>query len=503
MAGTLLQRTSVTGNSYPGFSTLNYRLLIAALIFLIASSAVAEDVAVDAEAFSGIYVKADDSEYDYATQSFRAEGNALVRYDDISVTADVVTGNANTGDFEATGNVTFTQDDRVVKGQKFTYNYETKIGHASDASASADSIYFHGEELDSKPAGYTLKGSRFTTCDRAEPHYYLAARELIIRPNDKLIARRVRIVALGKTLFTLPKYTVSLKEGRPSGLKLPSMGISGEYGPYIAHNLDFSTNPGLTGELALRLSTREAFQGGLRFSQIAGRPLALNLTHREPYYGGRTSDTLLSRLPEVAYRFTSDGTQVSLTGRNESLYLSRAILDPTRKVESGGRIHMVGEAGVGHFKEEPSGVESTRMDLRATAWMDPTDVGGVLLTPGILTRFSHYSTGDNYLGMGLQLSAARRLGENSYVSLTYVTHAITGGTPFDFDVIEVPHELAGYLRYLVGSYTLELGARYDLQRSRMFDSEISIGRPFHCVEPRLTWRNRFREFSFGVGLTAF
>ena len=123
--------------------------------------------------------------------------------------------------------------------------------------------------------------------------------------------------------------------------------------------------------------------------------------------------------------------------------------------------------------------------------------------PGVLARVSHYDTGDTYLGLGFQFGAARKLSSNSYVSLTYVTHAIAGSTPFQFDPVEVPYELAGRFHFLMGSYAIELAARYDVQHSNMFDSEISISRPFHCLEPKLTWRNRFKEFSLGIGLVGF
>lgn len=487
-----------------GLSTLSFRLWIPVFILLCSSAAApAEDIATDPEAFSGIYVKAAESEYDYDTQEFRAEGNAFVRYNDVSLTADLVIGNAGTGDFEARGNVTFTQGERAVKGSSFLYNYKTRMGHSTDASASADGIYFHGKALDSKPDGYSLTSSTFTTCDREKPHYYLSARELIIRPGDKLIARGVKFVALGRTLLTLPKYTVGLEEGKRSGTKLPSLGLSGKYGTFIAHSLDFSSEPGLTGELAVRLSTAQTFQGSAEFSRVANRPMILNLSYREPYYGGRSPDTMLSRLPELAYRFYSKGTPALDGRRDDSLNISRTVLDPTSETESRGLVHMVGEAGAGKFKEDPSGVQATRLDLRAMAWLDPIHLGGALVMPGLLARLSHYSTGDNYTGLGFQLAAAQKLGPKSYISLIYVTHAITGSTPFDFDPVEAPRELAGRLHFPIGDYAIELGMRYDLQSSRMFDSEISVSKVFHCVEPKFIWRNRFQEFSFNIGLAGF
>jgi len=483
---------------------LNFRLWTIALIFLIASAAYpADDIATDEESFSGIYIRADDSEYSYDSQAFRAEGDAFVRYNDIKLTADLVTGDAVTGDFEAVGNVTFSQGDRTVRGQSFKYNYNTKLGHSTDASASVGNIHFHGDELDSKPEGYTLMGSRFTTCDAQKPHYYLSARELIIRPKDKLIARKVRFVALGKTVFSVPKYTVDLSGKQDSGIRLPWIGMDNRHGLFAQENFDLSSKPGLDGELTVRLSMKNTFQGGVKLTRVANRPILMNLTYREPYTDGLNPDTVLSRLPEIAYRFYSKGTLDPYGRSDVSLHFSKRMLDPTRQHQSAGRLHMIGEAGVGYFEEEPSGAESARFDVRGMAWMDPMDVGGTLIMPGVLARVSSYGNGDSYSTLGFQLAAARKLGSRSYVSLTYINHAISGRTPFEFDPVEIPHELAGRFRFPIGDYAIEYGARYDLQANEMFDSEITISKPLHCIEPKLTWRSRAKAFSIGIGLVGF
>lgn len=475
-----------------------------ALILLIASSAVpAEDVAVDGESLTDIHVSADDTEFDMDTQAFRAEGNAVLRYGDMTLTADHVHGNAETGDFEAAGNVVFIQGDRTVKGEKFTYNYKSRVGHSSDASATLDMVYFRGKELDSNPEGYRLTGSTFTTCNLEKPHYYLSARELIIRPGDRLIARGVRFVALGKTLFSVPKYTSSLKPDKRSEIKLPMIGVSGKYGTFLTHSFEFEPRPGINGKLGMRLSSKEDFQGRLTLTRGPESPLSLSLAYREPYYGGRSRDTIVSRLPEAVYRIHGDNTSPVERQSDQSLHLSGTVLRPSPNVKPNRTLRVIGEAGVGRFKEEPSSVEFTRMDLRAMAWMDGIEAGKVTIVPGAVARYSHYSSGDDYSALGLQVAAGRKLGTDSYASLTYVAHAIGGRTPFDFDQIEIPQELAGRLRFPTGSFAIELTGRYDLDAGSMFDSSISISKPFHCIEPKITWRSRFSEISFGLGLVDF
>lgn len=451
-----------------------------------------------------IHILANSEEYRFDSQEFRAEGSVELTYGDITLTADdVLTGSIFTGDLMAAGNVTFRQGDRTISGDTFTYNLTSKRGLARNASARVDKILFHGEELKAEPEGYTISHSRFTTCDAPEPHFYLSARELVIQPGVHLSGRDVSIVAFGKRILNVPKYRINLKEKGGPAVRLPPVGISGTYGFYTGYQLDFSRQPAMLGEIDFRISTRQAIQGGLKFWRIGGRPIMANLTYREANYGGRSADLLVSRLPEIAVRFHRGATE-SRGPRGDSLYLSRSILDPTRENSSHGRINVVGEVGAGYFIEEPHHIKSERLDVRAAVWLDPIQIDDrTMLSPGALVRFSQYGSTDTYANLGFRLAAARRLGANSYIAATYITHAITGHTPFEFDEIEVPHELAARVRFPLGKLTFELGGRYDVQNSSMFDSEISIAKLFHCIEPRITWNSRFREFSLDVKFAGF
>jgi lipopolysaccharide export system protein LptA len=480
-------------------------ILIITSILLVALGSAA-DVATDTDGRSPAQIRilADTEEFYFDTQQFRAEGDAQITYGDVFLSADVVTGNPWTGAIEATGNVTFKQGERILRGETFIYNFKTDLGHAENASASVDNIHFHGEKLDARPEGFTLTRSRFTSCDAEKPHYYLSARELIIEPEVQLIARGVSIHAFGKTIMSVPRYRINLREGaKATTIKLPSVGVSSKHGPYAGYEFDLSPNPRTQGELDVRLSTRQAFQGGVKVHRIDGRPIMANVTYREPTYTGRLSDLMVSRLPEVAMGF-SMGNAATIGKLEDSLHMSRRILNPNRMSATRSGINITGLAGAGYFSEEPTQVKSHRLDARALAWLDPLRIDDkTMVSPGVFARISQYGTRDTYTSLGFQLSAARRLGGDSYIAATYVTHAMNGRTPFEFDAVELPQELAGRVRFPVGNLNFELTGRYDLQNQRMFEREVSVSRVFHCIEPSIKWRDRFSEFSVNVGLVGF
>lgn len=127
--------------------------------------------------------------------------------------------------------------------------------------------------------------------------------------------------------------------------------------------------------------------------------------------------------------------------------------------------------------------------------------GQTTVIPSMLGRLSAYDSGDTYSVLGLRLAVARKLGDKTFASIAYVTHAISGKTPFTFDAIDLPNELSGRVEFPVGDSTLGVGVRYDLTAKSIYETEISVAKPFHCLEPKLTWSSRFKGISMGMGLT--
>jgi len=186
------------------------------------------------------------------------------------------------------------------------------------------------------------------------------------------------------------------------------------------------------------------------------------------------------------------------------LELFRGAVNPFDISEGSKGIRFMGEAGVGRFTEEPGNMSSERVEGRVIAWMEPISLDShTFITPGASARFSHYGTGDDYSTLGLRLGIARTLGKDSFASIAYITNSVNGNTPFDFDRLELKEELAGRFGFPLAGLNLELGGRYDLNGNKFFDSEITVSKVLHCIEPRITWRSRFKEISIGVGLVGF
>jgi len=460
--------------------------------------------AIADEEATELQILADVTEYEFQTESFTASGDVHVRYGDIVITANSVTGNVRSGDVTADGNVVFRQGERTLEGRSFSYNFITGAAGAQDASGSADGIYFRGKRLTSEGARYVLTQSRFTTCDRQNPHYYLSAKELTILPGQRLTARNAEIFLFGTRIIRIPKYSIRLGERKRRHFDLPRIGLSSKYGLHAGYRFQLSRGDSTSGTLNVIMSTRQVFQGGLEYRQIAGKPIILNLVYRQPCYGGTATNSLVSRLPEIGYAFVSQDLEGQVYDADAPERVVRQLLRPEQRMNPQRPASYFGQFSAGYFIEEPGHIKSCRLDFRSAAWARPTSLGrNALLSPAITLRQSTYESGQTYTDLGLGLSVMKSLGKDSYASLTYAKHWVGGSTPFQFDAVEIKNELASELRFRMGSWGIGLGGRYDLEQNHFFDYEVSFSKVIHCLEPKLTWRKRFDEISLDINLVGF
>jgi hypothetical protein len=123
--------------------------------------------------------------------------------------------------------------------------------------------------------------------------------------------------------------------------------------------------------------------------------------------------------------------------------------------------------------------------------------------PGVLARTSFYDTGDSYTTAGASLALARSLGPRSFASLTYLTQSVGGVTPFTFDKLDISNEIAARLIIPTGDLSFDIATRYNLSTQSIYDFQVSVSKPMHCLQPKITWKNRFQEIGFEVGLVGF
>jgi len=99
-------------------------------------------------------------------------------------------------------------------------------------------IYYQGEKMENFPETVELTEGSFTTCELEEPHYHIIAKEMIIYPKDKIIARNISWYE-GKTkIITLPYFLIFLDRKTQLPI-LPKIGQNSTEGWFIKTNFNY------------------------------------------------------------------------------------------------------------------------------------------------------------------------------------------------------------------------------------------------------------------------
>ncbi|GAH96239.1 unnamed protein product, partial [marine sediment metagenome] len=108
------------------------------------------------------------------------------------------------------------QDETETNCEELTYNWKTKkiILLRLEGELTGESIkgkvYYQGEKMENFPETVEIAGGSFTTCELEEPHYHIVAKEMIIYPKDKIIARNVSWYEGKIKIITLPYFLIFL-----------------------------------------------------------------------------------------------------------------------------------------------------------------------------------------------------------------------------------------------------------------------------------------------------
>lgn len=454
--------------------------------------------------------------------AYKAMGGVKLTQGDTTMTAKEISGNFQQDTVQASGGVVFKQGARSLFAENFEYNYSTRTGQMQEARFQENHLTLTGRQIYADKGTLHLTSAAATTCDNLKnPDYRITASTIILTPDKKLIARGVS-VWLGKTrILRLPRVVFSVASGQSRGTLFPRPGFDSFDGFYIGMTVPVTAGERLLSSLWVRWTTNNSFEWKLtneflisgkqigvmdalrtgaevelrnrpallpaepekgtdiEMREGTGRQLRgfLDYSHKERIYDIDNTRLLLNREPEVGLRYIIPGIRVN----EDSEY---------PELRSEGRISW------GRFKENDNPQRSDRLDLRA--FVAPTVIklpSRFYILPVALGRYSHYSTGEDYQTLGLGVDVTKLLAPGTFGTFRYITHAIGGNTPFEFDDVDIPRELQGILQYRGKKDFVFLSLRYDLDNSELYDWWFTYGRTLHCLEPRITWRNRLSEIS--------
>jgi len=173
-----------------------------------------------------------------------AKDEVEFKYQDIEIKADNLRINLDTNLLFASGEVYFLQDETETYCEELTYNWETKkvillrLRGELTGKGIKGKVYYQGEKMENFPETTEITGGSFTTCELEEPHYHIVAKEMIIYPKDKIIARDISWYEGKIKIITLPYFLIFLDRKTQQPI-LPKIGKNSADGWFVKTNFNY------------------------------------------------------------------------------------------------------------------------------------------------------------------------------------------------------------------------------------------------------------------------
>jgi hypothetical protein len=167
-----------------------------------------------------------------------AKDGVLLKYQGIEIKAEYLKINLTTNLLFASGEVYFLQDETKTYCEELSYNWKTektillRLKGELTGEGIKGKMYYRGEKMENFPDTVEIGDGNFTTCELEEPHYHIVAKEMIIYPKDKIIARNISWYEGKIKIFTLPYFLIFLDRKTQKPI-IPKIGQNSTDGWFI------------------------------------------------------------------------------------------------------------------------------------------------------------------------------------------------------------------------------------------------------------------------------
>ncbi|MBR5455976.1 MAG: LPS-assembly protein LptD [Bacteroidaceae bacterium] len=192
-----------------------------------------------------VYYECTDSMVWSRTGNAYLYGNSKVTYDNVELTADVITMNMDSSVVHAMGRKDslgadvgmpiFKDGSTPYESDRMSYNFKTKKGFISNVfTQQGDGFIMGGKaKKDSTDVFYSQDG-KYTTCDAEHPHFYIQLTRAKVRPKKDVVSGPLYLVIEDVPLpVALPFGYFPFTSSYSSGIIMPTYGDEMERGFYL------------------------------------------------------------------------------------------------------------------------------------------------------------------------------------------------------------------------------------------------------------------------------
>ncbi len=197
-------------------------------------SLVADTLHADSTFIDSLYYTCDSIRYDVPNERMSLAGSASIRYGSANIAAEIINIDMERDQASSSGRVELKDGAYLMLGDALFYDIETREALVDRGATRFDKGFFYGREV--RKVGkntYDIDDGYFTTCDAAEPDYYIWSKRMRLYKDDKLVTRPTVFFVNHFPVMAVPFATISIKRGRQTGILVPEPGYNSYEGKYL------------------------------------------------------------------------------------------------------------------------------------------------------------------------------------------------------------------------------------------------------------------------------
>ena len=210
-------------------------------------------------------------EYSFQDNLFSARGNVRILFQDLTISADELQLDRNTGDALITGHVVYEDPDAKITAEKIELNFNTKLGTMYESYIFYKERNIHLNSSQTTKTGersFSLEDSVLTTCSQDTPHWSIASGSVKAEKNKRISSLnntfRIRDIPV---LYT-PYFWAPINNDRHTGLLFPSFGYSSNKGSSYKQGFFWAISENLDATFYLDYYNEKGPAGGIDYRYI-------------------------------------------------------------------------------------------------------------------------------------------------------------------------------------------------------------------------------------------
>jgi hypothetical protein len=461
-------------------------------------------------------VEADHWYKDLANGKTVFEGHVRATYGLTALSTERLVVDDALGVMVAEGESRVDDPEATVAAKQIVVNWKTKESSADDVRIEAGYVLVTGDRLEVKnepEATWIIENATVELTDLSAGGNRFLAREVVIYPGRKAVAKHVIYQIIGQKLGPIPSQTFNL-DRRVTGLKLPSLKYRGGAGF------------GLSWQSSLLLDEQTIASGS--WDAFPGQRSGFRLEMTRSFIGEGQQLTKVSPRSDLDERFI-DGWFNSVTLRDPELEIAR-IRDKKSSLtigtywntstdarpidatdvskafdltyEMGGPLGSGGWITTARLQQARESSVSPWVNrvVADTTFLAPQFDFGVFKSHARLDLIGTSSSRGSFGIVRTELGVTREVTPGLLLGGAYVWASQDGSPDFGYDPLSFGSGIHLRMDYERGPYTVRYLMKYDFSGKQWYDHEWEFALAAGSLEPYISRREFPGDFRFGVRL---